>query len=712
MKDTKLIAGALLAVLAGQAAAQSCGWTVASVVPTPTPVESLEAAGNLLFATTSSESFNTDAGAELRVYDISDRGSPVLIGQLALPCNASALQVIGDTAYAAYRCTDGSTGCDPIVARDGGLLTIDVSDPTSPSILGCLAAEERAFQLAVAPPYVYYPNFRDGRIGVIRVTDLSDPRLLRFTPFDGTIASVAIVGDTLVTSVTESATNALRTFDLSDPSRPERLAFVDFGTQRPESLLADADSVVVRFTPSFGGSFFFREYDLSNPSAPEVILDQSWPDRLISNEVGTTIVGNRVYSGRLTYLLDVQTVDDAITLPMSQGGDHVYTLGFLYAAGTDGIEVIPDTAKSLADVIPSRTSAGADASTGVAAANGVLFETDETGVIRAIEYPDYLSPSLRDEIPTIGVTRGIAARSDAVFLANELPPELAPDLGVLEVVEYDDGSLTTIAAVDLEGVAIDLALDGTMVYAATRTSQGDGLIEVFDASDPNDPMFTGAQNIGDPVLSMVAEDSVAYGSTGDEFIAIDVSRPEAPLVVATIPLSGLGGLSISDGLVTAADDDGSLVVIDVSVPSAPSLIGAVPLDQPVLQTQLDGSLVYLSTGNGISVADVSDPLRPLGLLRAETMFGGTIDEFVQNSGTVFASSGNGLVLAYDVSLCTVPCDQIDLALPYGTLDLLDIDAYLFASATQDLAADLAAPQGVFDLDDVDAFISAFLAGCP
>jgi len=57
------------------------------------------------------------------------------------------------------------------------------------------------------------------------------------------------------------------------------------------------------------------------------------------------------------------------------------------------------------------------------------------------------------------------------------------------------------------------------------------------------------------------------------------------------------------------------------------------------------------------------------------------------------------------------CDRIDLAAPFGVLDLDDIDSFI-ANFSTCAYADLVAPFGVFDLDDVDAFIVSFFAGCP
>ncbi|MEM1185767.1 MAG: laminin B domain-containing protein [Planctomycetota bacterium] len=65
-----------------------------------------------------------------------------------------------------------------------------------------------------------------------------------------------------------------------------------------------------------------------------------------------------------------------------------------------------------------------------------------------------------------------------------------------------------------------------------------------------------------------------------------------------------------------------------------------------------------------------------------------------------------------VSLVAGNCNPADLALPFGLLDLADIDAFIAAFVAEDALADIVAPFGVIDLGDIDAFIASFLGGCP
>jgi hypothetical protein len=93
-----------------------------------------------------------------------------------------------------------------------------------------------------------------------------------------------------------------------------------------------------------------------------------------------------------------------------------------------------------------------------------------------------------------------------------------------------------------------------------------------------------------------------------------------------------------------------------------------------------------------------------GLIDIE--FWDSSDDF-PNSRDAFFDPGSLLVLQG-----RPPCNAADLDLPFGTLDLDDITAFVTSFTALDQHADLAPPVGTFDLADVVAFVTAFGAGCP
>lgn len=78
--------------------------------------------------------------------------------------------------------------------------------------------------------------------------------------------------------------------------------------------------------------------------------------------------------------------------------------------------------------------------------------------------------------------------------------------------------------------------------------------------------------------------------------------------------------------------------------------------------------------------------------------------------TVVAFEHSGRATVVDLPIQVGACIA-DFAVPYGTLDFFDVQAFLSAFTADDLAADLTG-DGVLDFFDVLAYLSAFSAGCP
>lgn len=102
-----------------------------------------------------------------------------------------------------------------------------------------------------------------------------------------------------------------------------------------------------------------------------------------------------------------------------------------------------------------------------------------------------------------------------------------------------------------------------------------------------------------------------------------------------------------------------------------------------------------------------------------------VADFVTPSSTtrvrfIADDAGDGSVIeagvdAFDLTflVCEDTPDCVaDFAAPFGTLNFFDISAYIGAFNAGDASADLAAPFGSLNFFDISAYISAFNAGCP
>ena len=161
-------------------------------------------------------------------------------------------------------------------------------------------------------------------------------------------------------------------------------------------------------------------------------------------------------------------------------------------------------------------------------------------------------------------------------------------------------------------------------------------------------------------------------------------------------ISGVTGNINGDFLVTGETDN------------ANTDINAVLVLNGELMIAREGDGVDLN-GNGIADDGVEiNSFSPEDIVLATD---GTIYAFVtlRQTGGPGANLGDAFVR---ILPGPQPCNDADLAEPFGTLDFSDVVAFLTAFSAMEPAADLAEPTGTFDFSDVVAFLGAFGSGCP
>ncbi|MAY74659.1 MAG: hypothetical protein CMJ31_08125 [Phycisphaerae bacterium] len=132
-------------------------------------------------------------------------------------------------------------------------------------------------------------------------------------------------------------------------------------------------------------------------------------------------------------------------------------------------------------------------------------------------------------------------------------------------------------------------------------------------------------------------------------------------------------------------------------------------------TASEGAAAYAGDGSVIAIIDTdvvgNDAAANSGALHGggdgQVVFGGS--RFSNNapadrSGATTDMGGN--------TFGAVPCSPVDLAAPFGQVDLADVIAFLTFFAASDARVDYAGPHGVFDIADVVMFLQGYAQGCP
>ena len=189
--------------------------------------------------------------------------------------------------------------------------------------------------------------------------------------------------------------------------------------------------------------------------------------------------------------------------------------------------------------------------------------------------------------------------------------------------------------------ANDLYVVGKYVYVAART---DGSLNIFDASDPTNPVLiaktTGPTGNDMPgANSVVVSGNYAYVSSqsshsGNRFSVVDVSNPYNPTWISStmgpIPGTSLNGVSaaviVGKYAFLSVNGRGALAVIDISNPYKPTYVTAVTTGflpaGPNIGIFAAGKYLYITDeeANALVIYDISDPTNPLFV----SSYGGSI----------------------------------------------------------------------------------------
>jgi len=224
--------------------------------------------------------------------------------------------------------------------------------------------------------------------------------------------------------------------------------------------------------------------------------------------------------------------------------------------------------------------------------SGVAYVAEGFGGMRMVDVSDPAAPVELGIFSPGGNNTAVAVGEGLAYLIVE------SDLWVIEVSSPRSPSPITRVRIDL---ASDLALSGDLLYAAHR-----GVLAI-DVSEPSAPVPLGSLSTPGLAQRIALAGEVAYLADNDGLRVVDLSRPETPRRIATMPRAEAA--SIQNGiayLLTGAYFN----LYDVSDPTRPEWLHGSPVGS-FAQIQVVGEIAYfVSHLYGLQAWDVSDPTTP------------------------------------------------------------------------------------------------------
>ena len=192
------------------------------------------------------------SGSTFVTLDVSNPASPSALGSLTLPAAISKIAVSGSFAY--------------VAAGAAGLRVLAVSDPAHPVEVG--HADGPAYDVAVSGTHVYVAA------GDLRIYDVVNPAapvlVVSWTPPEHSVTIVVAAGEfAYVAGPTSSILAGVTIVRVSDPAHPVPLGFMRWGgldQPLPTNLTAVGTLLFVSGSGDMGDEIAI--VDVSNPAAP------------------------------------------------------------------------------------------------------------------------------------------------------------------------------------------------------------------------------------------------------------------------------------------------------------------------------------------------------------------------------------------------------------------------------------------------------------
>jgi hypothetical protein len=244
---------------------------------------------------------SSPAGAECIDYGI----YPRLLGSVQTDFRSDDFAVSGSYIYAS--------------AGEDGFRVIDISDPTSPVVVGGLATTSFARNVAADGRYAYL-GVLDSGLWIIDVADPAHPVLQSIVPSPDDADDAAVQGNLVYFT---DRGNGLYVVDVSDHTAPVVLGHLQFGRDARGIAVQGSYAYVAR---TEGGNLYM--IDVSNPAAPSLVADVDIPG---GDPDGIAISGDHAYLAAGSAGLVVLDISNPVAV----------TESFVYQIDQNRVVVLP-----------------------------------------------------------------------------------------------------------------------------------------------------------------------------------------------------------------------------------------------------------------------------------------------------------------------------------------------------------------------------------
>jgi len=480
-----------------------------------------------------------------------------------------------------------------LVAGSYAMRTFDISDPRQPVMAGMYPLRYYGVGLAVHGDSAYVGAWREG-LHRIAIRDLFTMSEVGYSATPRAVRGVHVSGDYVYAAAGEAG---LRILNVANPMQPQEVGFFDSP--------GDAQNVVVVGTRAYladgrnyspgSGISSVRILDVSDAAHPVELGFYQTPDAAMDVHVS----GSLMYVAALEAGLHIADVSDP---------NHPQRVGWIDTPG-EAVDVVVVTKAGRTYALVADTMFG----------------------IRIVDVTNPAHPQEVSHFPQNfgGRWQSVEVRGDYAYLTNSLTDASSDGLYIIDIHNLLAPRFVSLAPARR---ARGIQISGNRAYVGgDRTSYSEGVVTVFDLTDPLHPIALGAYDSS----GLIAErNGLVFQGHQSGVRVIDARHLGVPVgegMLVNGPAVDVA--KVGDyGLLTG---DSSLRVVDLADPARLSVASSVATTTPTVQVAISGDYAYVtqrsvldrdlnrSTGGGLAVFDVSNPLTPtqIGFFAAPSGYG-------------------------------------------------------------------------------------------
>ncbi len=572
---------------------------------------------------------------------------PALQGSVAPVCNLVEGQWAEGPGYTIEQWTDGS---EKILVLGAGarVSVIDSSDPEDLQVLGFVDVNESARYIDISPDgEVVAVSDRDNTIHLVDISNRSAPQLRgNYHPEEGRQPyGMDIVGDILYAAVGPAGVWAI---DISNLDAPALLGnYIEPGTDFVFDLEVRGNYAYVA-----DDAEGLRVVDISDPENPEIV--GSYAGATQASHV--RIEGSTAYVARRNLGVDIISLANA-TAPSFVG--NYDSDGIAYRAepisgsrlavpdGFNGTLILNIATPATPTLVGSYSAKHAFALTAQGNQVFVLPPSEQTSVLRSVDFTISNTPVVDDELPLPGESRDVRSAGSSIIVANG-----ANGLVVLDA---------TNPAAPQFGGRIPIEFGATTVEWVNNVAVAGSFdqLDIVNIANPYSPALIKTEVLGtnQNVLDMDRSGNNLYVTLGFGGLKVfDMSNPAVPTVLGTyLPVSDAVVRTTVQGTMAFTSDNTIVRAVDMSNPAVPDELGSRTLPSRVQDMDYDGTNLFVATQvDGVKIFDVSLPGSFSELNPISTGFASPNGVAVSGNHLFIAVQELQGLLVYDISTINSP----------------------------------------------------------